>query len=243
MGEGVNRWADSRRAWERLTRWFAGSELGGPRRRHDGDAAVEALADIGLVRRLLEHAEFEAVRAARRDGRSWAEIATSLGVTRQSAWERWRDVDEPSRSGVSDSGSDEPRTSERDRPSIVAEVGAAAHELVGRSARGRHRRSPVTVPNVVGTTWAGALATLHAAGLVALSVDTDGLPLAVLDGTESVIIDQSPESGAKVPQGSAVRLWIERDGGAGVREPLHPRPSLSTGRKLRPEPSDQAAAG
>ena len=30
-------------------------------------------------------------------GKSWAEIATHLGVTRQSAWERWRDLDDSPR--------------------------------------------------------------------------------------------------------------------------------------------------
>lgn len=53
---------------------------------------MTALGDIRLVRGLLDQAEMGAVRAARRDSRPWAEIATMLGVTRQSAWERWRDL-------------------------------------------------------------------------------------------------------------------------------------------------------
>jgi hypothetical protein len=53
---------------------------------------MKALGDIRLVRGLLDKVEMGAVRAARREGRSWGEIATMLGVTRQSAWERWRDV-------------------------------------------------------------------------------------------------------------------------------------------------------
>jgi len=53
---------------------------------------MQALGDIRLVRELLDQAEMGAVRAARTEGRSWAEIATVLGVTRQSAWERWRDL-------------------------------------------------------------------------------------------------------------------------------------------------------
>jgi hypothetical protein len=76
-------WHDGREAWERLA--------GRPR---SGEEALGALSDIGLVRRLLDQAELEAVRAARRDRKSWAEIATRLGVSRQSAWERWRDLDE-----------------------------------------------------------------------------------------------------------------------------------------------------
>ncbi|MFC7655663.1 hypothetical protein ACFQV8_03060 [Pseudonocardia benzenivorans] len=38
------------------------------------------------MRRLLDETELEAVRSARRRGRSWAEIATKLGVSRQAAW-------------------------------------------------------------------------------------------------------------------------------------------------------------
>jgi hypothetical protein len=79
------------RAWERLASWYGGG-TGHP---GDGDAALTALSDIGHVRRLLEQAELAAVRTARSHGKAWAEIATQLGVTRQSAWERWRDLDLP----------------------------------------------------------------------------------------------------------------------------------------------------
>jgi hypothetical protein len=37
--------------------------------------------------------ELSTVRQAREAGLSWTEIATSLGVTRQSAWERWHELD------------------------------------------------------------------------------------------------------------------------------------------------------
>ena len=43
---------------------------------------------------LLDQAELNAVMAARRGGRSWSEIATRLNMTRQSAWERWNDLEE-----------------------------------------------------------------------------------------------------------------------------------------------------
>lgn len=56
--------------------------------------AEKALADIRLVRSLLDMAELNAVRAARQSGASWTDVATMLGVSRQSAWERWREVDE-----------------------------------------------------------------------------------------------------------------------------------------------------
>lgn len=36
-----------------------------------------------------------AVRAARGAGASWTDVATMLGVSRQSAWERWHEIDEP----------------------------------------------------------------------------------------------------------------------------------------------------
>src|SRR5262249_1885115 len=82
-------WESAKQAWERLQGWVSASHADG------GGPALEALDDIGEVRRVLDQAELEAVRTARRHGRSWAEIATRLGVTRQSAWERWRDLDEP----------------------------------------------------------------------------------------------------------------------------------------------------
>ena len=44
-----------------------------------------------MIRALLETAELHAVSKARSGERSWNEIATALGVSRQSAWEKWRD--------------------------------------------------------------------------------------------------------------------------------------------------------
>jgi DNA invertase Pin-like site-specific DNA recombinase len=79
-------WEQARQAWRRLA---ANSER--PRGDDDG---LASLSDIGVVRRMLDQAELAAVRTARRGGKSWAEIATHLGVTRQSAWERWRDLDD-----------------------------------------------------------------------------------------------------------------------------------------------------
>ena len=58
------------------------------------DQAMHALADVAEVRRALDQAELSAVRTARRHARSWTEIATMLAITRQSAWERWRDLDD-----------------------------------------------------------------------------------------------------------------------------------------------------
>ena len=84
---GGLRWSDGYEAWKRLRRWHE-------RGTADGDAALDALSDVGALRRLLDEAELAAVRAARGRAKSWAEIATRLGVTRQSAWERWRDLDD-----------------------------------------------------------------------------------------------------------------------------------------------------
>src|SRR3954471_7712750 len=70
-------------AWQRLRRWSA-------TRSSDSDAALDALSDVGELRRTLDQTELAAVRTARKQGRSWTEIATQLGIARQSAWEKWR---------------------------------------------------------------------------------------------------------------------------------------------------------
>src|SRR5438270_802474 len=95
MSEIRGPWHEGQQAWGRLETWYQDALLPRPGEPEDGLRALRALEDSGLVRRLLDQVEFEAVRTARRDGKSWAEIAVKLGVTRQSAWERWRDVDEP----------------------------------------------------------------------------------------------------------------------------------------------------
>jgi hypothetical protein len=189
------RWPEGYEAWKRLRRWHERSTA-------DGDAALDALSDIGVLRRLLDQAELAAVRAARGRAKSWAEIATRLGVTRQSAWERWRDLDET--------------------PTRAAAEEAAAAELV-TAALG----SPTTlvvVPDVVGLEWETARRVLISAGLVAVSADPDGPPLSSTDGR--FVIDQKPAAGERVDPGSSVQLWLGRGpGSAGVREPLHPRPT------------------
>lgn len=89
-------WQDGRRAWERLNGWHRSSEPSEVKR---GIAEAErALTDVRLVRYLLDMAEMNAVRVARRAGASWTDVATMLGVSRQSAWERWREIDEPAAS-------------------------------------------------------------------------------------------------------------------------------------------------
>lgn len=215
MGRGRSPWQDGRGAWERLNGWHQDKATATPGHPDGGDSALDALADVGIVRRLLDQAELVAVRTARRHGKSWAEIATRLGVSRQSAWERWRELDEPT----------------------APEQSAAEAEA---EARARRRQSSVRVPNVVGMSWDDARHVLLDVGLVGVEPDPDGLPLAAFGWPDGVVTDQSPESGAKVAPGSPVTLWLDRGGGSGVREPRRPKPDPRTGYAMRDEPSDEA---
>lgn len=222
MGKGGSPWHDGRRAWARLNGWHRdGPSVPGGAKSHpdDGDQALDALGDVGLVRRLLDRAELVAVRTARRHGKSWAEIATRLGVTRQSAWERWRDLDAADGAVPESPPSDVPA------------------EVLERAARGIRRRASVRVPNVVGLQWAEARDVLLRIGLGCVGSDPDGPPVDVSARPAGVVTDQSPESGAKVPPGTQVRLWIGR-GGSGVREPRRPRPMPRAGRAMRDDPAD-----
>lgn len=231
MREDMGRWQESGRAWERLAGWHQNTTPHTSDPPDDGERALNALADIGLVRRMLDQVEFEAVRDGRRNGKSWAEIALRLGVARQSAWERWRDVDEPEKPQSAEPGS------QRD---ITSAIEAATAESVRRTTRAWRRRSTVVVPHVIGMSWDDAREVLHSQGLVGVGSDPDGPPLAALAWPDGVITDQSPEAGAKVPPGSTVTLWVERGGGSGVREPRRPKPDPKTGRKMRDEITDEA---
>lgn len=210
-------WEQARQAWRRLA--ASGKRPG------DDDDGLASLSDIGVVRRMLDQAELSAVRTARLHGRSWAEIATHLGVTRQSAWERWRDLD--------DSPRGEPQLSSES----TALNDAAAH-LVAIRAQEQRRASKVLVPNVVGLEWIEARDVLAGKGLVAINAHPD--TPTDLGSQGWVVTNQSPESGAMVRAGSVVRLWIRGDGDAGVREPRRPRPTPRSAREMLPEPRDQA---
>jgi hypothetical protein len=190
-----------------------------------------ALADIGLVRRLLDQAEFEAVRAARRQRKSWSEIAIRLGVTRQSAWERWRDVDDDATPGQQII----PRAPNLDD----VDIEDAVLERVS-AARERRRRSSVLVPNVIGMSLDNANVVLSKNGLVAVGSDPANQPPVGSGWPDAVVTDQSPESGATVPPGSSVTLWVDRGGGSGVREPRRPKPDPKAGRKMWDEVTDEA---
>ena len=209
MSAGRQRWDEAGNSWERLRRWH---DTGRAADTDDG-AALDALSDISSLRRVLDEAELSAVRAARRRGSSWAEIATMLGVTRQSAWEKWRELDEP--------GGSAPESGPVER-------------AIGRAARAARRQGTVSVPDVVGMQWENARSVLREHELVATCDDADVLP-------DQVVVDQSPESGARVAAGTTVRLWLARGGGgSGVREPRRPVPEPRSGRAMRQEVADEA---
>lgn len=55
---------------------------------------LTTLYAIQEVRQHCDNTEFLTVRYARKARLSWTEIAAALGVKRQSAWERWHEIDE-----------------------------------------------------------------------------------------------------------------------------------------------------
>lgn len=236
MGEGGDSWRAGRRAWERLTEWYRDILSTAPTHRDDGEHAVRALADIGLLRRLLDQAELEAVRTSRRHGKSWAEIATMLGVTRQSAWEKWRDLDD-ARATQPATRAPQPNLG----PPVAAALSDTEAELAGRGSSTSlqpGRGSLVVVPNAIGMSWDSARRLLRRVGLVAVGPDSAAprLPDMARDG---VVTDQSPEADAKVPVGSSVTLWLDSGGGSGTREPRRPYPDPKSGRKMLDEPADE----
>jgi hypothetical protein len=221
MARGRARWHDGRDAWDRLSGWQ--QDRGHP---DDGDAALNALSDIGQVRRLLDSAELIAVRAARAHRRPWAEIATRLGVTRQSAWEKWRELDDT-----------------REAQAAILEA-LAADDAGVESVRGPWPARDRLVPDVVGLSWDDARTVLMRAGLVAVGPDPDGPPLAALGWPGGVVVKQDPTAGAVLPDGSPVTVWVERGGGggAGDREPRRPKPAPLSARDLPDELEDEAAS-
>src|SRR6201995_4917974 len=170
MGKGRSPWQDGRRAWERLNGWHQEGPSARPGHPDDGDGALTALPAVCRVRHLLEQAELVAVKPARRHGKSWAEIATKLGVTRQSAWERWRDLDE-----------EQPAAA----PDVLGELADAAAREITRS----RRAALGVVPNVTGLEWETAHRVLTSARLAAVSADPDGPPIPVLQFNGSVVVD------------------------------------------------------
>lgn len=234
MARGRGPWRDGFRAWERLNGWHQDRPHASPGHPDDGDEALDALADIGLVRHLLDQAELVAVKTARGHRKSWAEIATKLGVTRQSAWERWRDLDGDAKAA--------PATSDPAGPSPDSRA-AVQERAITKAASDIARSGTVVVPDIVGLTWEDAHQALRDAGLVAISPDPDGPPLPVAGSLGYVVVDQKPTAGTTVTPGSPVALWIDGGpGSAGVREPRRPRPSPTSVRGARDETADEAVA-
>lgn len=214
MSRPGDRWRDGRRAVERLARWY------GDRRHAD---PLDALGEIGTVRRLLDEVELEAVRDARRTDRSWAEIATRLGISRQAAWERWRDLDDEATDVAGDAGRS------------LAERAALEGQAVTGPTRLRGRRT--TVPDVVGLTVLDARVRLAQVSLVGVHHDpADDL----IGDPEAVVTAQSPEPGTRLPRGSTVQLRTDGGGDAGVREPRRPRPTPLEGHKVVDDPAEDA---
>jgi transposase-like protein len=208
--------------WDRMRSWLSGGLPAAP----DGSEALEALSDVGSLRRLLDEVELSAVRTARRTGRSWSEIATRLGVTRQSAWERWRDLDETPAAQASAAAA----------PTVDAGIVEAVRATVAEhliDVVGKRRRSTVTVPNVVGMPLDEAVRALAERGLLAIGPDPDGPPLTSQVRPEVIVSDQAPEPGSKVPARSWVRLWLRGGGPGGVREPRNPPPDPKALRAVR----------
>lgn len=240
MSEDAAQWQAGRQAWDRLEAWYRTPRAFGAAQPGSGDDALTALADIGVARRLLDQAELEAVRNARRHGRSWAEIAVKLGVTRQSAWERWRDLDEtasapPAAPAAPTAPDDIERSFEDDYDELEAQLLTDP----GLPARMADELQPqmfmVTVPKVTAMTRHHAQTVLRRVNLIAVGPDSDGVPLDAVSDPDDIVIDQSPEADAKVPPGTSVMLWTDRRGGSGVHEPRRPMPDPKTDRAMRDE--------
>ena len=144
MSKGRGPWQAGRRAWERLNGWHQDAPLAKPGHPDGGPEALAALADIGLLRHLLDQAELVAVRtheAPQIVGRD----PTQLGVTRRSAWERWRDLDDeqpPSRAVAS--------TTSVVWASSDQQAGMGSdmfnEDVIGRTARELRRNLPCACP-------------------------------------------------------------------------------------------------
>ena len=94
------------------------------------------------------------------------------------------------------------------------------------------------VPNVVGLEWIEARNVLNDNGLVAIHAEPQ---TPTMRGYQRwIVTDQSPEPSAWVNAGSPIRLWLNGDGGAGVREPRDPHRDLPAKCGLNPAmtPSD-----
>lgn len=91
------------------------------------------------------------------------------------------------------------------------------------------------VPNVIGVSYDDACVMLARLGLGARE------PEGTATSLSGVVVNQYPDSGAVVPEGTVVTLWVHRGpGSAGVREPRRPRPDPSQQRGLLDERTGRA---
>jgi hypothetical protein len=76
--------------------------------------------------------------------------------------------------------------------------------------------------------------------LMAVAPDPDAASTEVMGWPDAKVVDQSPESRAKMPAGTLVTLGVMRGGGsAGVRERRRPLPGPQSAREMRYE-NDEA---
>jgi hypothetical protein len=148
-----------------------------------------------------------------------------LTVSRQAAWERWRELDpQPDSTNQPDDGHRVPE--------------APVSKLVGRAGR----RRMVKVPDLLGFAWADALAILTRSGLEAVSAT----PLERWQESQEdlrpiIVVRQYPDPDTRIHTASTVKLWLERgDGEAGVREPRRPTSPPRTARAERDEITREA---
>ncbi|MCV7090038.1 PASTA domain-containing protein [Mycobacterium interjectum] len=132
-----------------------------------------------------------------------------MGVAWQSPCERWLDLD------------DRPGGGEVERAAASTVLAHAAGHLIEIRARERHRGPTVIVPNVLGLEWNEVRNVDN--GLVAINAEPDS---PTVPGNQHWIVsNKSPEPGAWVDAGPPIRLWLNGDGGPGVREPRRPQPN------------------
>jgi hypothetical protein len=112
--------------------------------REHGDQVVlvPELRAIATSRAALEFAQkqlADAVNHARREGFSWEHIALPLGISRQSAWERWRRA-APEPEGMPPIAEPEPVEPQAVNPSAQRSPAGARSGVEGRRRKRRHRR-------------------------------------------------------------------------------------------------------
>jgi hypothetical protein len=107
-----------------------------------------------------------------------------LGVTRQSAWEKWRDLDAAPAPAP-----------EAGRPAGFDVGGDVVGEVVDRPLSDLTERRVVSVPDLIGLTWVDACQALADARLVPVAPEF-GLPLARAGEPGGVVVDQTPKGGA-----------------------------------------------